>query len=64
MERRFSVDFEWERPGPRLHEYVEVLRHLWDAWESGGEVNYQGEFYEVTLCPPDFTPEPIEMPES
>lgn len=33
MERRFSVDFEWECPGPRLREYVEVLQHLWNAWQ-------------------------------
>lgn len=62
MERRFSVDFEWERPGPRLREYVEVLRHLWDAWNSGTEVDYRGEFYEVTLCPEDFRPAPIDPP--
>lgn len=62
MERRFSVDFEWERPGPRLREYVEVLRHLWDAWESGDEIHYEGEFYEITLCPDQFRPEPIGRP--
>lgn len=62
MERRFSVDFEWERPGPRLREYVEVLRHLWDVWETGGEVDYHGEFYEIDLCPDEFTPDPIDLP--
>lgn len=62
MERRFSVDFEWERPGPRLREYVEVLRHLWDVWERGEEVDYDGEFYEIDLCPDQFTPDPIDLP--
>lgn len=62
MERRFSVDFEWERPGPRLREYVEAVRHLWNAWESGGEVHYEGEFYQITLCPDEFRPEPIDAP--
>lgn len=61
MERRFSVDFEWERPGPRLREYVAAVRHLWNTWESGDEVNYQGEFYEITLCPEDFRPKSIGM---
>jgi len=61
MERRFSVDFEWERPGPRLREYVEVLRHLWDVWESGEEVDYRGEFYEITICPEMFRPDPIDF---
>ncbi|MFO7927625.1 MAG: TIGR03617 family F420-dependent LLM class oxidoreductase [Halobacteriota archaeon] len=58
MERRFSVEFEWEKPGPRLREYVQVLKHLWDVWESGGEVDFRGDFYEITLCPEDFRPEP------
>lgn len=62
MRRRFSVDFEWERPGPRFREYVEVLRHLWDAWESGGDVNHVGEFYEITLCPEQWTPSPLHAP--
>jgi probable F420-dependent oxidoreductase len=62
MERRFSVDFEWERPGPRLREYVEVVRHLWEAWASGEEVGYEGEFYEITLCPDSWRPEPIDAP--
>lgn len=62
MERRFSVDFEWEQPGPRLREYVEVLRHLWDAWAAGEEVGYEGEFYRITLCPDQWTPDPIDAP--
>lgn len=62
MQRRFSVDFEWERPGPRFREYVEVLRHLWDAWGSDGDVHYEGEFYEVTLCPERWTPSALEGP--
>lgn len=60
MQRRFSVDFEWESPGPRLREYVEAIRHLWDAWSGDNEVDYRGEFYEITLCPENFRPPPIE----
>lgn len=61
MERRFSVDFEWERPGPRLREYVRLLRHLWETWESDGEVHFEGDFYEITLCPDEFTPNPLTV---
>ena len=61
IERRFSGT--WDRPGPRLREYVRVLRHLWDAWASGGEVDFQGEFYTIDLCPPDWRPEPIDEPQ-
>lgn len=62
MERRFSVDFEWERPGHRLREYVKVLRHLWDAWAMESEVDFSGDFYEITICPEDFRPAPIDEP--
>lgn len=62
MQRRFSVDFEWERPGPRFREYVEAVRHLWDAWATGADVDYRGEFYEITLCPEEFRPGPIDPP--
>ena len=62
IERRFSVDFEWERPGPRLREYVEVVKHLWDVWESGGEVDYVGDFYQITLAPEQWSPESLGMP--
>lgn len=61
MERRFSVDFEWDKPGPRLREYVEVLRHLWDAWETGDEVDYRGSFYQITHCPDDWRPDPTGL---
>jgi len=60
MERRFSVDFEWESPGPRLREYVQVLQHLWDAWNEGGDVNFEGDVYEITLCPDQWTPAPLD----
>jgi probable F420-dependent oxidoreductase len=60
MQRRFSVDFEWDQPGPRLREYVECITHLWDAWASDDEVDYRGEFYEITLCPENFRPPQID----
>lgn len=62
MERRFAVDFEWERPGPRLREYVEAVTHIWEAWNSNEDVNYEGDFYEITLCPDQWTPEPLDGP--
>lgn len=60
MKRRFSVDFEWEQPGPRLREYVEVVQHLWNSWATENEVNYEGDFYQITLCPDPWTPSPID----
>lgn len=61
IERRFSAN--WESPGPRLRDYVLALREIWDAWSTGREVDHQGEFYTMTHCPPDWTPEPPATPE-
>ena len=61
IERRYGV--EWDRPGPRLRDYVRALRAIWDAWAAGEAPDYEGEFYTHTLCPPDFRPAPIEHPD-
>lgn len=61
IERRFDV--EWESPGPRLRDYISAVRSIWDAWATESAVNYEGEFYEIDLCPPDWCPDPIADPE-
>ena len=35
---------------------------MWEVWASGDRVDYGGEFYQVTLCPEQFRPEPIDAP--
>ena len=63
-ERRFSVDFEWESPGPRLREVVESLRHIWDVWQGEEErLDYQGEFFQFDLMTEFFDPGPIDDPD-
>ena len=53
-ERRFSVP--WTAPAPRLREYVQSLRAIWTAWETGERLNYAGKHYNFTLMPPYFIP--------
>jgi probable F420-dependent oxidoreductase len=53
--RRFSLP--WGQPAARLREYVQALRAIWSAWESGGRLDFAGEFYTHTLMPPTFVPE-------
>jgi probable F420-dependent oxidoreductase len=60
IERRFSV--KWTAPGPRLREYIQALRAIWDAWQARGPVSFRGEHYQVTLMTPFFAPGPIEHP--
>jgi probable F420-dependent oxidoreductase len=59
-ERRFSV--RWDSPGPRLREYVLALRAIWDCWQGGGPLRFEGKFYTHTLMTPFFSPGPIPHP--
>lgn len=60
-ERRFSVKFE--SPGPRLREYVLALRAIWQCWQQGTPLDFQGQFYRFDLMTPFFNPGPIMQPE-
>ena len=59
-ERRFSVP--WSAPAPRLREYVQALRAIWDCWNGGGPLDFQGQHYTFTLMTPFFRPPPIDHP--
>ena len=55
--RRFSVP--WSAPAPRLREYVQALRAIFDCWQNATPLNYQGEHYQFSLMTPNFAPEPL-----
>ena len=59
--RRFST--VWDKPGPRLRDYILSLRAIWDAWQNSTRLRYEGEFYQFTLMTPFFDPGPIPHPE-
>jgi len=59
--RRFSMP--WSRPAARLREYVLALRAIWESFQTGGSLDFEGEFYQHTLITPFFNPGPIEHPE-
>jgi probable F420-dependent oxidoreductase len=54
--RRFSMP--WARPAARMREYVHALHAIWDAWETGSPLDFDGEFYQHTLMTPMFDPGP------
>lgn len=60
-ERRFSVP--WAPPGPRLREYVECVRAIWNSWQHGTRPDYEGEYYQFKLTSPFYNPGPIEHPD-
>ncbi len=60
IERRYGLP--WDSPGPRLKDYIRALRAIWDCWQHGTPLNYQGQFYSHTLMTPFFNPGPIAHP--
>ncbi len=61
IERRYSTS--WVSPGPRLREYIQALREIWQSWDTGARLNYSGEFYQFSLMTPFFSPGPGQNPQ-
>ena len=59
-QRRFSVKFE--SPGPKLREVVLAVRAIWDCWQNGTPLRFEGQFYAFDLMTPFFNPGPIAHP--
>jgi len=56
IERRFSMP--WSHPAARMRDFIEAVRAIWSAWETGERLNHRGEFYQHTLMSPFFSPGP------
>src|SRR3954447_13517316 len=59
--RRYGSEFE--HPGPRLKEYVEALRTIFEAFRTGGKLDHDGEFWKLSLLPVGWSPGPIDVPD-
>ena len=60
VERRFSAQFE--HPAPRITDYVDCLRAIWDTFQNGTRPAFKGRFYQFTLINDFFNPGPCEHP--
>jgi probable F420-dependent oxidoreductase len=58
IERRFSMP--WSKPASRMREMVLAIKTIWDCWQTGEKLKFEGEFYRHTLMPPMFIPPPNE----
>ena len=56
IEKRFGMP--WSRPAARMREFVLALRAIWDCWDNGSSLKFQGDFYRHTLMTSFFSPEP------
>lgn len=59
--RRFSG--EWLPPGPRMRDYLRALRAIFNTWQTGEPLRYEGDFYHFSLMTPFFNPGPIDYPD-
>lgn len=58
--RRYGVEFE--RPGPRLRDYVRAVKACFSAFRTG-TLDYHGEFYDLDFISPQWSAGPIEAPD-
>ena len=61
IERRFSTAFD--RPVPRLREYVRAVRDIFAAFQNGTGLRFAGDFYDFSLLTDFFNPGPIGHPD-
>ncbi len=58
---RYSA--KWESPLGQMREYIESLRAIFDSFQNGVPLCYEGKHYRFTRLQPFFNPGPIEHPE-
>ncbi len=56
IEKRYSMP--WSKPAARMREFVQAIRAIRRAWETGEKLAFRGEFYTHTLMTPVFNPGP------
>ncbi|MGD2060824.1 MAG: TIGR03617 family F420-dependent LLM class oxidoreductase [Acidimicrobiia bacterium] len=59
--RRFNSYWSG-KPAPQLREYIQAMRAVWDCWQNGTPLSFEGEFYNLSLMTPFFNPGPIRHP--
>src|SRR5260221_7366169 len=59
--RRFSS--VWDSPGPRLREYIQSLRAIWNTFQNNEPLKFEGDYYKFSLMTPFFTPGRIKTPD-
>jgi probable F420-dependent oxidoreductase len=58
IERRYGAS--WGKPVAKMREFVEATRAVFRSWQDGERLDFQGDYYTLTLMQPMFNPGPIE----
>jgi probable F420-dependent oxidoreductase len=57
-ERRFGGT--WSAPAPRMREYLQMVRAIWESWQHRTAPSFVGQEYRYTLMSPNFDPGPLD----
>ena len=55
--KRFSAS--WGKPVQQLHEYIQILRLAWRGFQSGADLEFHGEYYNLSPGNGDRLPQPL-----
>ena len=58
LTRRFGT--EYLSPVKRMRDYILALRAIWDCWQNGTKLEYDGEYYKHSHMLPYYTPAPLD----
>lgn len=58
IEKRFGIEFS--PPAARMREYILALKAIFDCWQNGTRLDFDGKYYRHTLMTPMFNPGPLE----
>ena len=61
IEKRYSTS--WSAPMPRMREYVQSLRAIFNSFQSGEKLQFEGDHYQFSKLQPFFNPGPISHPD-
>jgi probable F420-dependent oxidoreductase len=61
VERRYGSEFD--PPGPRMKEYVLAVRQIFRAFRGEEKLAVEGEYWNLSLLPPTWSPGPIDAPD-
>lgn len=60
VERRYGSEFA--RPAARLKDYVQAVQACWRAFNGEERLAHDGEFYQLSLLPRDWSPKRHDLP--
>ncbi len=61
VRRRFGM--EWHAPAPWMRDYVNAVRAVWNTWQTGEQLDFRSDHYDLNLMVPLFDPGPIDHPD-